>query len=46
MSVVHELCTDMTEHCEGPQDPGEKEQDLNIFPEKAVVRLNTQQRSG
>lgn len=45
MSVVHELCIDMTEHCEGAQDPGEKEQDLNIFPEKAVVRLNTQQRS-
>ena len=34
MSIVHELCIDMTEHREGAQDPGEKEQDLNIFPPK------------
>lgn len=45
LSVVHERCIDMTEHCEGVQDPGEKEQDLKHFPEKAVGDWNTQQRS-
>lgn len=38
-SIVHELCIDMIEHCEGTQGPGEKNQNLNIFLEKAIIRL-------
>lgn len=38
-SIVHELCIDMIEHCEGAQGPGEKNQNLNIFLEKAIIRL-------
>ena len=38
-SIVHDLCIDMIEHCERAQDPGEKKQNLNIFLEKAVIRL-------